>query len=82
LQEINRDVIEQRTKRATTIIASTTMPASAPKPAGRQPRTMATASTIVNASTASTNEARNAAVTADPRCKLLVTGGSSDVLRG
>jgi hypothetical protein len=47
-----------------------------PRPAGRQPRMMATASTIANDSTASTNEARNAAVTADPRCKLLLTGAS------
>jgi hypothetical protein len=31
---------------------------------------MATASTIVRASTASTSDAKNAAVTADPACKL------------
>ena len=40
--------------------------------AGRKPRTMATASTMVSASTASTSEARNAAVTADPACKLIM----------
>ncbi len=36
-------------------------PATAPSPAGRQPRTVPTASTIVSASTASTSELRNAA---------------------
>ncbi len=46
--------------------ASTRRPANAPSPAGRQPRTVATASTIVSASTASTNEARNAVVIAGP----------------
>src|SRR5580704_12164871 len=52
-----------------------TRPAKAPNPAGRQPRTVATASTIVSASTASTSEAKNAAVTAGPMwAQLPVTG--------
>ena len=51
-----------------TIRTSDARPASAPSPAGRQPRTVATASTMVSASTASTSEARNAAVTAGPIC--------------
>jgi hypothetical protein len=57
---------------ATMISASTASPAIAPSKAGRKPRTMATASTMVSASTASTSEARNAAVTADPACKLIM----------
>ncbi len=56
---------------ATTMRASTRRPANAPSPAGRQPRTVATASTIVSASTASTNEARNAVVIAGPMCAKL-----------
>ena len=38
----------------------------APSPAGFQPRTVATASTMVSASTASTSEARNAVAMAEP----------------
>jgi hypothetical protein len=37
-----------------------------------QPRTTATASTIVIASAASTREARKAAVSAEPACKLII----------
>jgi DNA-binding MurR/RpiR family transcriptional regulator len=40
------------------------MPAPAPSTAGRQPENIPTASTMVNASTTSTSEARNAALTA------------------
>ena len=53
----------------TTISARTARPATTPNPAGRQPRTVATASTIVSASTASTSEARKAVVIAEPKCK-------------
>src|SRR3984893_2816585 len=59
---------------ATTISASTTRPVNAPSPAGRQPRTVATASTMVRASTASTSEARNAAsIAGQTNAKPLVT---------
>ena len=44
--------------------ASSMRAAIVPINAGRQPRNVATASTIVKASTTSTNEARNAAPTA------------------
>src|SRR3989441_6207491 len=47
--------------RPATISASEANPAAAPSPAGRQPRTVATARTIVSASMASTSDARNAA---------------------
>src|SRR6516164_7203840 len=47
-----------------TIPASTARPAIVPSAAERQPRNVATASTIVKASTTSTSEARNAAITA------------------
>src|SRR4051794_23406315 len=47
-----------------TASASIARPAAVPRRAGRGPRIVATASTIVNASTTSTNEARNAAVIA------------------
>src|SRR3984893_16572261 len=60
---------------ATTMRISNARPANAPSPAGRQPRTVATASTIVSASPASTSEARNAPVTAAPIwAQLAVTG--------
>src|SRR5258706_2904304 len=49
---------------ASTMSGSEARPASEPSPAGRQPRTVATESTIVSASTASTSELRNAAETA------------------
>src|SRR5712691_5798987 len=49
---------------ARTMSASEARPASAPSPAGLQPRTVAAESTIVSASTASTSELRNAAETA------------------
>src|SRR5947209_18431746 len=51
---------------------NTARPASAPRPAGRQPRTVATASTIVSASTASTSEARKAATIAGQRTAKLL----------
>src|SRR6516162_7846219 len=47
-----------------TIQASTPSPPAVPSAAGRQPRNVATASTIVKASTTSTSEAKNAALIA------------------
>src|ERR1700730_18609287 len=54
--------------------ASTARPAKAPSPAGRQPRTVATASTTVSASTASTNAAKKPpAIAGQTSAKLPVT---------
>jgi hypothetical protein len=73
LQEVQRHMIEQGPS-AITMSASTARPARTPRPAGRQPRTIATASTIVSASTASTSEARKAAAIAgQTSAKLPVT---------
>src|SRR5258707_5396077 len=57
----------------TTNMQSTTRAAAVPKAAGRHPRTVPTARTMVNASTTSTSEARKAEPTAEA-ATLDVTG--------
>src|SRR6516225_12279552 len=66
---------------SSTIAVSTMSPAVVPSAAGRQPRNVATASTIVKASTTSTREAKNAAVTAGAAvAKVIVFPPCSPVL--
>src|SRR5205823_15078998 len=50
-------------------------PAPAPASAGRQPRTVPTANTMVSASTNSTSEARKAARAEEPACSQMFIGG-------
>src|SRR5262249_39741117 len=59
---------------ATTMSNRSARPARAPSAAGCQPRTEATASTIVSASTASTSELRNAVVTAGAAVVQIIYG--------
>src|SRR5271168_600637 len=63
-----------------TIPASTVSPAAVPSAAGRQPRKVATARTMVKASTTSTREARNAALTAGAAVDQEIMFPSSAVL--
>src|SRR5712691_6876836 len=72
---------------AMTINASTARPAKVPSAAGRQLRTVATASTIVNASTTSTSELRKAAEIAGAAVvqigiELSMRGPSGDLMPG
>src|SRR5580658_1733327 len=61
---------------------SSSRAAAQPSKAPRHPRTTATASTTVSASTNSTSEARNAAVTVGPTCVQLTSTGGGFLQRG